>query len=141
MIVDGERVWTLEVNPRFTASVEIVERATGVNAIAAHAAACAEGIGIAISKRNKDIISPHAYGKAILFGRRDLTISGKFAEWTLAEALRTPWPTLADISPAGTLIEEGRPVLTVFADGASVDEVEHKLRERVAELERKLYAD
>ena len=43
-ILDGERVWTLEVNPRYTASVEIVERATGLPAVAMHAAACAEGL-------------------------------------------------------------------------------------------------
>ncbi len=28
-ILDDEEVWTLEVNPRYTASVEIVERVTG----------------------------------------------------------------------------------------------------------------
>ncbi len=43
-ILDAERVWTLEVNPRYTASVEIVERATGLPAVAMHAAACAEGL-------------------------------------------------------------------------------------------------
>src|SRR6478752_5928272 len=32
-ILHGESVWTLEVNPRYTASVEIVERFTGVSAI------------------------------------------------------------------------------------------------------------
>ena len=28
-MLDGEEVWTIEVNPRYTASVEIVERCTG----------------------------------------------------------------------------------------------------------------
>ena len=36
-VLEGERVWSLEVNPRYTASVEIVERFTGVSAIAKHA--------------------------------------------------------------------------------------------------------
>ena len=39
-ILDGEQVWTVEVNPRYTASVEIVERCTDARAIAAHVAAC-----------------------------------------------------------------------------------------------------
>src|SRR5204863_6682425 len=39
VMLDVERIWTVEVNPRYTASVEIIERCTGVSAIAAHGAA------------------------------------------------------------------------------------------------------
>ena len=39
-MLDGEDVWTLEVNPRYTASVEVVERFTGLSAISLHAEAC-----------------------------------------------------------------------------------------------------
>ena len=39
-MLNGDDVWTLEANPRYTASVEIVERITGVSAIAKHATAC-----------------------------------------------------------------------------------------------------
>jgi uncharacterized protein len=144
-ILDGETVWTLEVNPRYTASVEIVERMTAENAIAAHVAACRENIirnpqSAARLSSPKSIRNPRSHGKVILFAKRDIVISHAFADYSLIEALRTPWPMLADVSAAGTAIANGRPILTVFADGASLDEVERRLRTRVAEIEAKVYA-
>jgi predicted ATP-grasp superfamily ATP-dependent carboligase len=58
---------------------------------------------------------------------------------SLAEALRLPWPTLADVSPAGSLIEAGRPILTVFAEDDTDEAVEQRLRERVVKLEHQIY--
>ena len=155
-IWDGERAWTLEVNPRYTASVEIVERATGVHAIAVHAAAGRDstihipGEPPGMSRRDKPAGSPsfettssplRAHGKAILFADRELVISNDFAAMALSVASRQPWPMLADVPPAGTTVEAGRPVLTVFADGATIEVVEAELQKRVADLKRELYAD
>ena len=126
-------VWTLEVNPRYTASVEIVERMTGVSAIAAHAAACG-----GMQMENQRVATSKACGKAILFARRDIIISEQFAEWSLAESAREPWPALGDVSPAGTPIEAGRPILTVFGESSNVEEVEQQLREHVAVLNERL---
>jgi predicted ATP-grasp superfamily ATP-dependent carboligase len=135
---DDERMWTLEVNPRYTASVEIIERATGSDAIGVHAAACS---GLPIRSPQSEIAPLRMVcGKAILYAKRDVIISSEFATMAVSEAARQPWPTLADISPAGTPVEAGRPVLTVFADGSSDHEVEQQLRERVAALEHRLYA-
>jgi predicted ATP-grasp superfamily ATP-dependent carboligase len=155
-VLDGNNVWTLEVNPRYTASVEVVERFTGVRAIELHAEACGlENQGRAGSSstpimraaRVSEIklglgggdAPARCWGKAILFARRYVTLTERFAEMTLAEAVREPWPTLADVSPAGTVVEAGRPVLTMFAEGADVREVETKLRERSREVEVLLY--
>jgi predicted ATP-grasp superfamily ATP-dependent carboligase len=134
-MLDGDDVWSIEVNPRYTASVEIVERCTGVSAIAAHVAVCGGPPG------NRAPGRPEApsHGKAILFARRDLVISQAFADFSLAESLQTPWPSLGDVSVAGTLVESGRPILTVFASGANVVEIESRLQEQVAALEKKLY--
>jgi predicted ATP-grasp superfamily ATP-dependent carboligase len=43
------------------------------------------------------------------------------------------------VSVAGTLVESGRPILTVFASGANVVEIESRLQEQVAALEKKVY--
>jgi predicted ATP-grasp superfamily ATP-dependent carboligase len=145
---DHERVWTLEVNPRYTASVELIERATGVQAIGAHAAACRGleisdcAVGVEQAARQTAIGSAQSgitiHGKAILFAKSDVVISSGFAEAALAEAVRQPWPSLADVPPAGTQIEAGRPILTFFVEGATTDEVESRLRQRVTELERQI---
>ncbi|MBI2479703.1 MAG: ATP-grasp domain-containing protein [Planctomycetia bacterium] len=42
-IVNGEGVWPVEVNPRYTASVEILERAMNIATIQWHVAACRAG--------------------------------------------------------------------------------------------------
>ncbi len=144
---EGEDVWPIEVNPRYTASVEIVERCTAVGAIAAHVAACggpsarearAGASSPPVESEPSPARSATHNGKAILFAKHDLVISRAFADETLAEASQTPWPTLADVSARGTLVEAGRPILTMFADGSSVEQVEQGLRDRVVELENAL---
>jgi predicted ATP-grasp superfamily ATP-dependent carboligase len=139
-VLDSEQVWTVEVNPRYTASVEIVERCTGARAIEAHVAACGDltfDSGRADDSPTCD--GANCHGKATLFVNRDVVISQEFADYSIAESLRSPWPMLGDVSAAGTPIENGRPVLTIFASGTSVAEVERRLRERVVEVERRLY--
>ncbi len=148
MVIDGHSVWTIEVNPRYTASMEIVERVNGVQAMAAHAAAFSEGPrtsdrGVAYSapkptQPRASSPKPLAHGKAILFAKRDITVPKQFAERALPEALRAPWPRLADIPTAGMPIEAGRPILTLFAEGATLDDVEYRLREQAMRIERAL---
>jgi predicted ATP-grasp superfamily ATP-dependent carboligase len=142
MILDGDTVWTIEVNPRYTASVEIVERFSGQHAIAMHAAACSnfELPDIRIWPQSASRESNQFHGKAVLFARHDLEMSREFAQTTLADALKKPWPGHADVSAAGTPIQAGRPILTLFAEGITVDEVERRLRERARQIERELEA-
>jgi predicted ATP-grasp superfamily ATP-dependent carboligase len=140
VVIEGDTVWTIEVNPRYTASVEIVERVTGSKAIAMHAEACNnfQLPSIRVSSGSAVANSKPCHGKAVLFARCDLEISKQFAAATLAGSLEKPWPSHGDISPAGTPIQAGRPILTLFAEGATVDEVECQLRERATRMEREL---
>lgn len=138
-ILAGDEVWTLEVNPRYTASVEICERATGASALSLHVVDRPDAPLNAL--RSSMPVPALSHGKAILFAKRDIVISEAFAKMALAEALRAPWPMLADVPPGGTLVETGRPILTAFANGATVDDVERQLRNRVEELEQDLYGN
>jgi predicted ATP-grasp superfamily ATP-dependent carboligase len=152
MIFDGEQMWVIEVNPRYTASMEVVERASGVHAVEAHSRAC-RGLGISELRAGRSAGpstrigvgddpargDPPVFGKAILFAKREVVISQRFGEAALGEALRLPWPSLADVSPPGTLIEAGRPILTMFANGSTTDDVEQRLIHRAGELERQIY--
>jgi predicted ATP-grasp superfamily ATP-dependent carboligase len=137
LMIDDQQIWTVEVNPRYTASVEIIERATGVHAISAHAFACQDGEVLSSEPRNSSTIC----GKAILFASRSVAVGSSFADSALSEATQPNWPALADIPSAGTTISNGHPVLTVFAESASSDEVAKNLRNRVAEIERTIYSD
>jgi uncharacterized protein len=137
LVIDGDRVWTIEVNPRYTASVEVIERGIGACSIARHGAACT---GVAHNaSRDENAFTPQ--GKAIVFAKHDIKISSRLAKNLLAEANQTSWPTLADIPIPATVIKCGQPVLTVFAESAlSEQQVEDNLRSRVAIIERTLYA-
>ncbi|MCH2113752.1 MAG: ATP-grasp domain-containing protein [Pirellulales bacterium] len=110
LIAAGERLWTIEVNPRYTAAVEIVERA------AQDRSAC--------------------FGKAILFCKQPITVSAQLSAGLLGQCGEISWPRLADIPPARTQLRTGQPILTAFAVAPNPDAVEIELRQRVAELER-----
>jgi predicted ATP-grasp superfamily ATP-dependent carboligase len=140
MVIEADNVWTIEVNPRYTASVEIVERVTNIQAIAMHAAACnnSQLPNIRVPAESAVANATHCHGKAVLFSRRDIEISKQIADATLAGSLKKPWPSHGDISLAGTPIQSGRPILTLFAEGDTVDEVECQLRERAMRMEHEL---
>ena len=134
--LERDSVWLTEVNPRYTASIEIVERATGAQAIASHTAACRDG---KLPSSQLESASS-TYGKAILFAKHSVTICAPFADWALKEATQKSWPVFADIPVAGTTINRGHPVLTIFAESASGENTTQILRNRVATIERALYS-
>jgi uncharacterized protein len=103
----------IEVNPRWTASVELAERAYGVSAFAAHAAACNREslpeLDGTQTRRNGG-----AVGKAVVFARDDVTV-GDTQPWLGDDSIR-------DVPHPGEQIRAGRPVCTVFATGSSEEE-------------------
>ncbi len=153
LIVDGDLAWTIEVNPRYTASVEIIERLAGVHAITAHVAACGDGgVGTGDWRDSRDLTgrrratggegtdATSCHGKATVFTQRDVVVDRATAEWAIGEALVEPWPRVADVPAAGTRIPARRPIMTLFAKGQDANEVERQLRDRAAEIERRLCA-
>ena len=92
-IWDGERAWTLEVNPRPTASLELFDGAA--DAFAAH-----------LRGELPDIEpSTRTAGKAVLFATRDVTIAD--SERWLALGVR-------DVPHPGERIAAGRPICTLL---------------------------
>src|SRR5262252_9325949 len=102
--------YAIEVNPRWTASMELVERAYGLSVFAAHADACVNGVLPATRdfKLGAARRGVQAFGKAIVFARDDVTV-GDARDW-VGLGIR-------DVPHAGDKIATGRPVCTVFATG------------------------
>jgi predicted ATP-grasp superfamily ATP-dependent carboligase len=100
--------FAVEVNPRWTSSMELVERACGVSVFGAHAAACTSGtlpeFEFLAAQSARD-----AVGKAVVFAREDVTI-GDTTGWLEDSSVR-------DVPRSGERIRTGRPVCTVFAAG------------------------
>jgi predicted ATP-grasp superfamily ATP-dependent carboligase len=128
-IVNAEGVWPVEVNPRYTASIELLERAAGIRAIELHVAACERGDLPAYCAGTFE----RQYGKAILFALRRLTVPPSFSSPIDRGDDRTP-PVLADIPDAGTTIEAGWPIVTVVGEGADQRDVLEMLQAMSARI-------
>ena len=120
----ADKLWTVEVNPRYTASVEVLERATGLRFVSLHAVACQHD-------RLPDLPLPDSArtvaGKAIVYAPNDCVIGARMP-WSNRQD--GAWPEFADLPPAGQRIAAGHPVVTVLAEGPSPNEVEAALRQR-----------
>jgi uncharacterized protein len=130
LLIDGNTVWIIEVNPRYTAAAEVVERFTGLNPVAAHVTVCKEGT-LPATSRSTSICC----GKTILYAKSDCTITQPFFDWAIKQSGPTLVASLADIPHAGTSLRAGQPVLTVLADGDSPGMVELNLQAKIAEVE------
>jgi len=112
----------IEVNPRYSASMELVERALEprVSLFRLHERACSGVLpGATAAPR-------HVAGKAVVFARRTVTI-GETSHWAA--------DGIADIPRPGERIGRGHPICTVFAEGRDAREC----HERLVKKARRIY--
>ena len=95
----------LEINPRYSASMELIERGCGISVFEAHRAACDGSLPAAEPPAPRDVL-----GKAVVYARRDVTV-GDSERWLLRDDVR-------DVPVPGDRLRRGQPVCTVFARGA-----------------------
>ena len=127
--------YPVEVNPRWCASMELVERACGISVFEAHAVACASGALPAFDPSGT-FGDERALGKAVVFATSDVTV-GDVRAW-LREGLRKgSEATIRDVPRPGGLIRAGRPICTVFAAGRDGE----ACRAGLAARAERVYAD
>ena len=139
-ILDADGVaWPVEVNPRYPASAEVIEHATGRAVMIDHAAAFGAAHGEWPYQRNP---RHRVVGKAVYYTPRRIRIpdAGPWDEW---ERPFDPWnlPAFADVPVVGSRIEPGWPVLTMLEGGSSPAEVRARLQSRAADLDRLFAAE
>ena len=110
-IISEDVPYPVEVNPRWSASMELVERAYGLSMFGIHAAACATG-----TLPNFDLRAarqrPTVWGKAIVFTREPATAPDT-----------RPWlddSSVRDVPHPGESFAAGQPVCTVLAESDDV---------------------
>lgn len=114
-IAQDDVPFPIEVNPRYCASMELVERAGGLSVFALHHRACTEGLrAVAPPPPVRGIV-----GKAIVYARRRVSVPDT-AAWLAGG-------TIADVPHPGERIARGRPICTVFAEGRNVEECHRRL--------------
>jgi predicted ATP-grasp superfamily ATP-dependent carboligase len=131
--------WPVEINPRYTASIEVLEYATGTPMLGWHAHLFTHRQLPSLPP--SPISTDRTVGKAILFARDDLHFP---ADGPWRAELRSPkpvqeMPAFADIPAAGERIEAGKPVLTFFAAADSPSACEAALRQIATDLDRWLW--
>lgn len=121
-VLKNKEPWILEVNPRWTASCELLERVTGESLVDEHVMACWFRNYI----KPDSLVSSSIKGKWTVYLSESLCPSPGF----VAEALDAHRRDLsiADIPVAGELIQKGAPAFTVFSSGESLSSVEDLLR-------------
>lgn len=121
IIDEAGRIWPVEVNPRYTASVEILERAMGQPVISPRAGEGDEGL--------RDLLGPRSvpartggpvHGKAIIFARADGHAPDLLRVFNHYD--------IADIPPPGSIIRAGGPVCTLLTRANDRDACMTKLR-------------
>jgi len=120
---DGSAV-PIEVNPRYTAAMELVERAHATSIAAVHASSARRqlpGGDPPIARRPRRIL-----GKAIVYARRAVT-AGDTTAWLADDTVR-------DIPMPGTRIARGRPICTVFAEARDPATCHARLVQRAARI-------
>lgn len=126
------RVWPIEVNPRYTASCEVVEKAYGVTALSREF----HEKDAAATKRRRAARGRPFCAKAVLYARSD----GQAPDFFSAFPDDTASGTIADIPTSGSLVHEGEPLCTIFAEGRSREACETNLRMRAAAIYTQLEA-
>jgi predicted ATP-grasp superfamily ATP-dependent carboligase len=133
-VFDDTTAFPVEVNPRYTASAEVIELAKHTSFLSDHAR---DFVAVVPPQRAGGSRSHDVVGKAIYFaphairfpdeGLWDLDLLEPFRVWRV--------PGFADIPDAGVVIESGHPVLTIFATADTPVDVRDGLQSRAAELD------
>jgi uncharacterized protein len=126
MLRDGVP-YPIEVNPRWSGSMELVERSYRLSLFALHAAACTEGelpsFDLKTARRDA-----RAAAKAIVFAPEHIRV-GDTESWLND-------PSVRDVPRPGETIGTGEPICTVFADNSGVDACLAGLAHRAAAVLR-----
>jgi predicted ATP-grasp superfamily ATP-dependent carboligase len=166
VIIQADEIWPIELNPRFTASVEILERTLGVSAVRLHvdaffaqeeteeteksvawaSAHADEQFASAKAHATKSLLPPFppiqfgngVQGKTVLYASEDQIISDVFSSWVEQQNGDRMWPRVADIPAAGSSIRAGQPFVTVFAEGPDERAVLDGLKAIAADAYRNL---
>jgi len=126
--------YPIEVNPRYTAAMELVERAYGLSIFDIHARACAGHLPAfdLAAARHAPLSPPRAIGKAILYAGGDVVL-GDTRPWLEDDSVR-------DVSAPGERCRRGQPICTIFAAGRDAAECRAALGRRAAALYAELEA-
>ena len=142
-ITDRNEIWLTEVNPRYTASVELYERARRINLVADHVGCFVGGTLNRDAQQmsghkqhpreqrpvnqTQSSVPPRVVGKRVVYAPCDLVCDGNFSNALPGGLTRDRWwaesgTRLADRPRSGSRIPAGGPVCSILVTAATHDE-------------------
>ena len=118
-MVNSSGIWVLELNPRWSASVELIEKWMGERLFSHHIAACkAKGQNrFPSSGDNRKPVHKRSlqgfWGKSIVYAQSSFQVTADLDLQSLYEQ------GVRDIPPAGTRLESGQPICIVLSGATS----------------------
>lgn len=127
----ADRPILLEVNPRWTATMPLYERIEGTSLMPRHLVACREQ-----TLEERSVKRMNACGVRILYSGREFVFDQAILQrltnaFDLSRDASLAKPEIADIPVAGTKIEVGHPICSVYADGVTSQEVKQRLEMQI----------
>ncbi|MCS5631946.1 MAG: ATP-grasp domain-containing protein [Pirellulaceae bacterium] len=135
LILHDDQLWLIEINPRYTASMELFESQFNRSMIQLHLDSFSKHPA---TFNRIDHANIH-YGKAVLFARETTQVPNDFQSIWQA-ALNCQRPTVADLPPIGAIVEAGHPLFTIFAHSGSTAETRAKLHQQATSFYNRLHA-
>ena len=125
----GQAIVPVEVNPRYTASIEVLERSLRWPIVAWHVQACRAARLPELPLTKSTTYS----GKAIVYAVTRCRWTGEAAALRAVGEAEDTWPPWADIPPQDACFERGWPILSVLAQDSALPQVRARLSEQVAQ--------
>lgn len=130
-VLNNGRCVVLEINPRYTASMELIEKSWNGSFVDAHVSVFTKSR----TELQKNACDELCRGKLFLFAQHDFTFETQLYEQLkrlLYESLSkdTSLPWIADIPQFGTAIKQSEPIFTIFAESNDEVEVERQLKKK-----------
>jgi hypothetical protein len=128
-VLDGDQVCLIEVNPRYSASMELLERAYGLPIYLLHVQAALDRL-LPEFKLETQLNRGKFFGKSILFCETESVVPATFAH---------TGPDLRDIPSPGERLHEGSPVCTILAIRGTYAETFAELVRQSGKMKEQIY--
>jgi uncharacterized protein len=126
LIIHGDQIYFLEVNPRWTGSLELFEHLYGVNMFQLHVDSCQGRLPSEQISIKKNIV----WGKGILYAKEEIKL-GDTSAWI--------GRGIADIPHSGEIIPDNAPVCTVFAQARTITDCWKEILNKGKTLQKEIY--
>lgn len=134
LLTEEEQIYITEVNPRYPASLELLEFAIG-NSLLGHHVRCFLP-EFEMSQGWASSAEGPFFAKSVYYAPRPFEMQMAFSS---EQTAAMQFPRLADLPERGTDFETGDPVCTMFAKGSTLQSCQEALAERQSELESQLF--